>query len=223
MSKSARSHGWGFKVHESVLNCFSEVTNKTKLGETHQEAFRCLQRCAMNRVGTLRFLFVLAVASGCLREQTPGVSPAIYARWVEDSVRHEASLAKWRRDSIGLDSVAGTISIDSLVALYRAIETQRGDPATVIQAIVCEQDRVIIPYGITVASRVMRRAERVVWPDVEARRRAYRRLEPRVPNGTVFDSGKDKCGAVPARDSAPMGDLPRDDEPPRPVLRPRPT
>ena len=163
-----------------------------------------------------------AFLAGCRRDRpvTPP-SPALL-QWLQDSVEYERAVLKWHRNIARLDSIAATIDVDSLVALYRAIELQRGDPVRLIQETICEKDRILMPYGQVVAGRAFRRAQMSVWASEAARQRAHRRIEPRVPNGTVFSGGPEFCGDQPQRDSVPIGDLPRDFEPVKPTLRPRP-
>jgi hypothetical protein len=127
---------------------------------------------------------LLAISSCNERAGRNGASGAV--QWQRDSAKFEATLAKYLRDSLVIDSIARSVTTDSLEHLYqKALTAER--PELVIQEISCERHRLIWRYGIVPAQVAMDRAEDRAWSD----RVAVARMESRMPHSGFLSS--DRC------------------------------
>src|SRR4051812_22768794 len=104
-------------------------------------------------------------------------------QWLADSAAYDGILNKWLRGSTVIDSIARTISTDSLQKLYRAAKNAP-HPWPLFQAIECEQLFLHKRYGLTPMSWAAQRAESASWTPAE-RSAALARL----PEGIFFDDG----------------------------------
>lgn len=86
--------------------------------------------------------------------------------WLTDSAAYDGRLSRWLRDSTVIDSIARTISTDSLQKLYRAAKNAP-HPFPIFQAMECEQDALHKRYGYTPTMWATQRAESASWTPAE--------------------------------------------------------
>lgn len=83
---------------------------------------------------------------GCQPKHSEPQEKLTEEKWKADSVAYVGRLAKWREDSIRIDSIARTINTDSLYRIYRAM-LQSEDPGALRQPAMCEETRLGARYG----------------------------------------------------------------------------
>jgi len=108
-----------------------------------------------------------------------------------------ARLAKWRRDSLVLDSLTALARTDSLYHLYRRALAAPGTSPALLEEVNCEYARLRRRVGIVPAQRAFGRMRDTVYADegIHDSKGADRRFFSRTPD-SAFVTDMRSCGVL---------------------------
>jgi hypothetical protein len=131
------------------------------------------------------------------------------------SAQYQVALDAWRRDSLVLDSIAGTVPIGALVTAYRKQVDSAEDPVEILHEIDCAETHILRPFGIRVLDHARLRARCVVSPTPEARSADLRRFSRRIKGSFFLDTSR--CKVVGPRGPDSLAGIPVRVPVPKPV------
>lgn len=172
-----------------------------------------------SRVAGMWFLTILFVSMACRRPESMQLSPLEQARWTSDSADYVGRLNRWLRDSTVIDSIAHSMSTDSLRSLYHAAWTLP-NAALAVQEIVCEQARLARKHGHAAVGIVQRTIKREEWGTNEGQ--IDRHMGQRLPDAMAFELSKERCHLTGPRAPDSLNGTPLNIVSPRPTPPRRP-